>query len=337
MAGAIQVVLMSKSTVSVLMCTYNRASLLGEAVESILNQTYDDFEFLILDDGSTDSTKELLTTFQKKDKRIKLFENNENTGSISGNRNTLLKEATGRYIALMDDDEICLKNRLEIQTCFMESHQDVDICGAWAKNIGTKHRINKTPVTDEAIKARLMFGCPYIQPLVFIRKSFIDKYAISYNPDFHNAEDFELWSRCYWKTDVRFYNIPEVLLKCRFHNSSVSVTRLNEQVGFRNRVIAYNLANLGVEDPNVLRFLLTKQTVKPDDLFGLKDGLEKCMSKMDRLFPKYGRKAASRYFFKQIMKLKKLDPCAYSIAKKDLNELKAFTWRQRVKVNFAIF
>ena len=202
--------------ISVLMPVYNGEKYLRQAIDSILSQTFRDFEFLIINDGSTDATVEIITSYT--DTRIRLIHNDTNLGLIA-TLNKGLDLAHGEYIARMDCDDISLPKRLAKQVSFMDRNSDVGICGTWIQFIGS-NRIKKYPLTHEAIKVYLLFNCPLAHPSVMIRKDVLRKNDLYYDINYKHAEDYELWTRCV--NVIKLANIPEVLVKYRWHLDQVS-------------------------------------------------------------------------------------------------------------------
>ncbi len=175
---------------SVVLTTYNRAEHLPNVIASVLNQTFDDFEFLILDDGSTDNTSELLQSYYRRDSRIKLLKNKENKG-IPYSRNKLLKAARGKFITIVDSDDIMYLNLLEKVSDYLTQHPDKDIIYgnhliSWDEK-GCVHPMrNKWPI--------LIFENNIIQNSgVTFRRDFVEKHKISYDLGFSVAEDYDFW------------------------------------------------------------------------------------------------------------------------------------------------
>jgi glycosyltransferase involved in cell wall biosynthesis len=240
---------MGKGTVeiSVIMTVYNGGKFLREAVDSILNQTYQEFELIIIDDGSTDSTLQIINSYH--DPRISLIENGQNRGQ-SYSRNLGIKESKGDYIAIMDADDIALPKRLEIQYEYLKSNTEISLCGSWIEVIGEEgdfKKIRKVPTENFEIKADLIFNCPIIHPTVmFVKKDFAEN-GFFYDEEFKYAQDMELWSRAMFK--LNFTNIPLPLLKMRFGNSnSISFKNRNEQLFFGRKTINNTLRRLKISD-----------------------------------------------------------------------------------------
>lgn len=202
--------------VSVIMPLYNAAPYLKESIESILAQTFSDFEFFIIDDKSSDNSTEIVQSY--KDDRIIFIQKPENTG-YTDSLNKSIKLAKGKYIARMDADDISIPNRFEKQYNYMEQNPDLLLLGTFYKIIGMEN-IVKLPITHDEIKVRLLFENPICHPTVFMRKSFFDNSNLKYDRTFEPAEDYELWTRMSSCGFVE--NLPEVLLHYRVHEGQVS-------------------------------------------------------------------------------------------------------------------
>jgi len=215
---------------------------LEEAIKSVLNQTYSNFEFLIINDGSTDGTTKVLSEQKKLDKRIKLIIHKVNKGLVYS-LNEGIKEARGQYIARMDADDLSYPNRLREQLSYMNNHQDCDVCGTWAKAINENGRqiFDMKAPTGSVLKYNFWKPSPLIHPSICIKKSVISKYKFS--AKFPRAEDYELWLRM-GKAGIKMNNIPKYLLKYRINSNGISKSNQSEQK--ESSLNAFN-ANFNVE------------------------------------------------------------------------------------------
>jgi glycosyltransferase involved in cell wall biosynthesis len=210
----------SAPTVSVVMPAFNAAEFLDEAVCSILDQTFQDFEFIIIDDGSTDDTAIILKKYAKADSRVKVIRQ-ANEGMIPAlNRGCRL--ACGRYIARMDADDISLPHRIERQINFLDRHPEIGILGTWASRIDE----NGCVIGDwclspnaKVLKWNHFFHVCVIHPTAMMRREVLEKLNF-YRPDAIYAEDRDLWLRASAITE--FSNVPEILLKFRIWGKSTS-------------------------------------------------------------------------------------------------------------------
>ncbi len=232
----------SNPYVSVILSIYNGELYLREAMESILNQTISDFEFIIILDPSTDKSRNIIESY--KDTRIILLNNDHNLG-LAQSLNRGLETARGKYLVRMDADDISLPERLERQVAFMESHKEVGVCGSWLKIIGPGGGwIRELPVDHETIKCHLLFGPLIAHPTVIMRRDLLIEHNLFYNPAFSYAEDYELWSRC--ARHFRLANQSEVLYLYRHHAEQAS-RAFKDQEQFGILVILEELkTNLGI-------------------------------------------------------------------------------------------
>lgn len=215
---------MTKPRVSVILPAYNAERFIGEAIDSILAQTYRDFELIIINDGSTDLTPDIIRQYAKKDKRIRFFNNRKNRGLIYV-LNMGLRKVRGEYIARMDADDISLPTRFEKQVAYMDANPDVGVLGTVIEAFGiyTGYGIQK-PVVE---LSDFITDNYVAHPTVMIRGSVMRKYGFQYNPEYKHVEDYELWMRMVQVTKI--HNISEVLLRYRVTGDNVSITNNSEQ------------------------------------------------------------------------------------------------------------
>ena len=192
---------------------------LREAIESILNQTCKDFEFLILDDCPHDTREEIVKSY--KDKRIKYSINEKNIG-ISASRNKLIEMAQGEYLAVFDHDDISYPERLEKEAKYLDENKDIGVVSSWIRTI-PKMEISTQPKSNNDIKICLTNECCVMHSASMIRKSILTDNNIKYEEEFSPAEDWALWCRLIDYTN--FYNLPEVLLDYRWHKTNTSITQ----------------------------------------------------------------------------------------------------------------
>jgi glycosyltransferase involved in cell wall biosynthesis len=228
--------------VTVLMPVFNGEAFLDEAIESILSQTFTDFEFLIIDDGSIDKSVNIVRSYN--DHRIKLVCNNKNLGLVA-TLNRGIELSSGTYIARMDCDDVSLPERLEKQIDFMESHPDVGVCSSWIEVLGkVPKQVWKYPVKSEEIKCWLIFESVLPHPSAVIRTKTFKERKLFYDSSFPHAEDFELWVRA--GKYLSYANIDEVLLLYRLHANNVGVIHRNEKKSSAARIRNIQLSNLGI-------------------------------------------------------------------------------------------
>ncbi|MBI2552394.1 glycosyltransferase [Candidatus Uhrbacteria bacterium] len=209
---------MTNPTVSVLLPVYNGEKFIAEAVQSMLEQTYRDFELIVIDDGSTDRTAAILDQFH--DTRILRLRNPENLGLVRS-LNLAAQKAQGKYLARMDADDVSHPARLEKQVKFFELNPEVGVVGTAVRQTDARGRALSTlvyPETHELIFWRFFFGLALQHPTVMLRADLFNA-VHGYNEEFPCAQDTELWSRLLERT--KFANLPEVLHYRRMHGKSV--------------------------------------------------------------------------------------------------------------------
>lgn len=209
--------------VSVLMPVYNCELYIKEAIESILNQSYTNFELLIIDDASTDSTVQIIREFA--DSRIKLIVKPENSG-YTHSLNFGVQLAKGKYIARMDGDDSSILDRFEKQVALLEMNENVVLCGGCFQTIGS-NTIIQLPEYHDAIKLHFLSGNCIAHPSVMIRKAALEQLDVVYDVTKEPAEDYDLWTRLAFIGEL--HNLQEVLLKYRVHNNQVSSQRARLQ------------------------------------------------------------------------------------------------------------
>lgn len=230
-------------TVSVLMPVYNGETFLREAVDSILAQTFRDFEFLVVNDGSTDGTEQIIRSYA--DPRIRLVHNETNLGLIAG-LNKGIGLCRGRYIARMDADDISVPERLEKQVFFMESHPDVGICGTWYDSFddsGVRTR-SRYATEHDAICYRQLYQIQLCHGTALIRREVLEKYGLRFDPDFSHAEDYDLFTRL--GDHTRLANLPFVGYRVRQHPGEVSIRFRDVQLRNSNRIRHRGFERLGM-------------------------------------------------------------------------------------------
>ncbi len=179
--------------ISVVMSTYNREKILPMAIESILNQSFRDFEFIIINDGSTDKTLDVLKKYASVDKRIKIIDNGTNKGLVHS-LNIGMDLARGKYIARMDDDDISLPQRFLTQYNYMEENPETDVLGtAWYYESIKPEHIAVSHSSPTTLRIQSYMQVPVLHPTVFMRTSFFNQHKIRYEKEYKSAEDIRLW------------------------------------------------------------------------------------------------------------------------------------------------
>jgi glycosyltransferase involved in cell wall biosynthesis len=219
--------------VTVLMAAHNEARFIATAVESILGQTFGDFEFLIIDDGSTDSSADYLRNLR--DPRVRLLRNESNLG-LTRSLNKGLDAARGKYIARMDADDIALPDRLARQAAFLDANPHVGIVGSSRVLIDENDReiaVAQAAEDDLAVRWKCLLGNPFTHPTVMLRRDVLEQHHFRYDESFRTAQDYELWSRLLMHT--KGANLREPLLRYRLRNG-ISKTNKPDQLANHDRI-----------------------------------------------------------------------------------------------------
>lgn len=232
---------MNLPKVSVIMSVYNGARYLREAIDSILGQTYTDFEFLIIIDGSIDNSVDIIESYG--DPRIRLFHNKTNLG-LTKALNKGLRLARGEYIARMDADDISLPQRLEKQIEFLDRDRDVGICGTFIKTIGSVDGIWEYPMDDAYIRSKMIFANSFAHSSVLLRASILKEHKIFYDESFRFSQDYELWVRL--SSYTKLANLKDILVFHRTHKESVGTVHNGLQEDTASRVRLAQINKLGI-------------------------------------------------------------------------------------------
>lgn len=227
------------------MAVYNGLPYLSEAVESILRQTLRDFEFVIVEDGSTDGGGEVLEKFARADQRIRLIRQSNRGLALALNRGC--GEARGRYIARMDADDVALVHRLERQVRYLEARPELSVCGSDIEVFGAgAARRFCFPGEPEVARCHLFFYCCLSHPTVMVRHEVMDKCEPMYRAEYNGAEDFDLWCRLD-RMGLRMASIPEVLLRYRRHATQITAGDGGRRAILANRIRREHLTHYGLE------------------------------------------------------------------------------------------
>lgn len=239
--------------ISIVMPVYNGQQFLTDAVESILAQSFPEFEFIIIDDGSTDSTFNLLQRFTG-DTRIRLIKNPTNIG-LSNSLNIGILLSNGKYIARMDADDISLSDRLQKQVEYMEGHPEVGVLGTNIAYIdddgnfkGGGRPKDKQLESPKVIEWLLLWRCCIYHPTVMIRRAILEYTGITYDPSFEPSEDHDLWTKLSKHTLIA--KLPQVLVYYRVSIHSISRIRAEEQRKMRALITRRELTTLLGEQPS---------------------------------------------------------------------------------------
>lgn len=272
--------------VSVVMGAYNCMEFVGHAIESILNQTYRNIEFIIIDDCSTDSTFDIIKGYAERDARVKVVRNETNRG-LGYSLNLGMSLAKGKFVARMDADDISKPHRLEEQVKFLNKNPEVACVGTSAERFGDislTGRIFKVihaKKTIGEIRVWLLIGTPMFHPSVMFNKSIMEKLGMNYDPEFRRAQDYELWSRLAFSAPMA--NIDKPLHCYRYHKSMASNIASEEQRRrssvMQKRVLEKLLGRCPSADEMKSHSLLAfGQTLASEEIEQLEQWMETCFS-----------------------------------------------------------
>lgn len=250
--------------ISALLPVYNtNRQFLEECTESILNQTFKDFELLILDDGSTNDIKEIISQYD--DKRIKYYRESENLG-ITKARNKLLELASGEYIAICDHDDISYPKRFEKEYKFLEKNKHISLVSSWIEYF-PKPKIAKKPALPKYLD--FLQSCAAYHPACMWRKKDFEKFNLRYEDGYYGAQDYKLFAEAI--KYLNFANLQEPLLRYRLHENNASNHKRamtletakvqNEMIQFltANKRIAKMLRKKFIEPKNFLQHICSFQ------------------------------------------------------------------------------
>ena len=226
--------------VSVVMSVYNGEKYLREAVDSILNQTFTDFEFIIIDDGSMDQTAEILDSYS--DLRIFRMKNEKNM-LLSASLNKGIAIAQGEYIARMDADDISLPERFKKQVEYLDSNTKIGVLGTWIQYIDASGNLAQPvqyPTDPDCFRWRLCFENPIAHSSTMIRRNLLEKEI--YRSDFELLEDYDLWRRLIKLSNIS--SLSEILVLLRRHQENISLTYSTRQQQFSLRISCELISNL---------------------------------------------------------------------------------------------
>lgn len=233
-----------KKDISIIMPCYNAQKYIHESIKSVLNQSFSDFEFIIVNDGSIDYTKEIALSYN--DKRIIYHERKINSGNYFA-RNLGLSISNGKYICMIDADDVCSINRLEKQFDIMQRKKWIDCLGSQSEvidELGDTIGSIGRPLTSESIKISLLKNNCMTQSTLMFRKSSLDKYGLFYDEKYRYSGDYDLMVKLSrWG---KLQNLQENLIKYRMHLNQISQTKRKEQISLANGVRLSQLDYIGM-------------------------------------------------------------------------------------------
>jgi glycosyltransferase involved in cell wall biosynthesis len=227
---------------TVLMPVYNAEKYLKEAIDSILNQTFFDFEFLIINDGSTDKSEEIILSYD--DKRIRYIKNDKNIG-FAATLNKGIDLISSQYIFRMDADDISISNRLEIQKKFMDDHPEIGVSSTSLERFGNDNEIWHSPLYNNEIKAYLLFASSIAHAPCVFRTKILKENNIYYRDIYPPMEDYDLWLRL--RKFTSFANINAILYRYRVIGNSMTAVNVISTINCKKELFKELLKELNIE------------------------------------------------------------------------------------------
>lgn len=222
---------MQKKIVTVLLPVYNGARYLRETIDSVLTQTYADFLLLVINDGSTDNSKDVVLSYD--DPRITVIDNGRNLGLV-GTLNKGIGLVATKYLARIDADDIWERTKLEKQIEYLESHPECGLCGTSINKFGIINSQMIFPEDNDGLKVGFLFYCMMSHPSVVYRTSMLKESGLRYRADYFPAEDYKMWTDCLEITQI--HNIPEPLVRYRQHQEQICREKSSAQEQISNKI-----------------------------------------------------------------------------------------------------
>lgn len=315
------------------MCVYNAAEFLRQSIESILGQTFTDFELLIGDDGSTDNSFEIISSY--KDDRIRIFRNPRNRG-IAYTCNNLIRESKGEYLGRHDSDDISLPGRFQKQMDFFKKHPEIKVCGTNVTVFGDKRQKKFHPLHDEEIRAYMILNDPFCTSSVIFKKP--DR-PIYFEESLLVSEDYAFFYEL--SKYSRMANLPDHLLKYRWHPNNITQLRKEIMVESANQIrteIINHTLNYQIEEfENRALNLAFDDKLKSSDDLKILEALFLKLIKRNREIKYYNQKVLQNLFFHHwftnCFRLKGINPIGktkiflYSELFKISSLIHFFSWR----------
>ena len=247
--------------ISVVMSVYNNEDFLPQAIKSIVSQSYSNFEFIIVNDGSTDSSKHIIIEWQKTDDRIIFIDRKSNKG-LPYSLNESIAIAKGKYVARMDSDDVAIRDRFEKQVGFLEGKPEVDIVGGQVTHIDSKGSVlksSKQPLSFEEIKLIAEFACPVNHPTYMVKKNAYVKLE-GYRDVFIYAQDYDFILRAI-DCNLIIENMPDILLQYRSSTSERSTIKIHRQLYLGRQAIKLHKERVKFRLESVKTFKKSKRTM----------------------------------------------------------------------------
>lgn len=273
-----------KPQVSILMPVYNTAPYLREAMDSIMSQTFADFELIVLNDCSPDNAEEILDTYN--DTRIVRYRGEKNVG-LANVLNVGIGMARGKYIARMDSDDISLPNRLQVQVDYLEAHPEIDLVSVGMQLFGAKEEVWVRERNPEKVKIEALFHSPVLHASSVWRKDSFEKRGLRFVQEMVPAEDFDLWVRALLK-GLKLVNLPDVLYEYRIHDAQATLQ--TEKSAEKSRLVRLNYLKTALPSLSMKNRESFPQRLWPVFWANLRDGFFEKILLAKRLYKMRGKK-----------------------------------------------
>ena len=282
--------------ITVLMPMYNGERYVGAAIESILGQTFDDFELLVMDDGSDDSSPSIVRDYAARDRRIRIV-SRENRGLVA-TLNEGLERARGTYLARMDCDDLSVPERLQTQLDFMRAHPDYALCGSNAHIINRRGRLLaywSVPVEDaQSFRVFSYFSAPFAHSSAFIRLACLRAGDFCYSENYPHVEDFELWGRISRRHSCAV--LDEKLVMWRNHDAGICNRLANKQMDEIARIVDRNVTDDWLKLPAGVYARLLTRAVAPGDIVRAAEASGRLIETFENLAPRM--RVAAQFSFR---------------------------------------
>lgn len=228
--------------ISVVMSVYNEEKSIKSTINSVLNQSYKNFEFIIVDDSSTDDTNKIISGYN--DERIIIIRNTNNYG-LTKSLNIGINKSIGSFIARIDAGDVCERERFQKQIDIFVKNPKIGIVGTWGQFVNKRNKKlfkYKPPIYDFQIKKNISKMGVILHPSAMIRRDLFNNYGL-YNESFRTGQESELWLRL--SPNTKMYNIPEILITCKYDSNSISYQKTNEQIKNNLNIITNSEISFG--------------------------------------------------------------------------------------------
>ncbi len=330
-----------KAFVTIILPVYNAEKHLNEAIDSILHQSYSFFELVLINDGSSDRSEEIILAYS--DRRIRYIKNAQNIGLID-TLNLGFSLAQGKYIARMDNDDIALPDRIEKQVAFLESNPNIGLLGSGYTIFGDKNEVVNYPKNNDDLKLATLFYNPFCHPSIILRKQIMDDNNLRFKKEYIHAEEYKLWTELLFLTEC--HNLEDNLLMYRSHASQISRVHRQAQLEKTTLIQKEYLKNAGFELSDrgfkSIFSIASKSTLNnPDAVLERLESLEKVVKQNEKIhfFNHDKLKQKLSILYKNtILELSKMNKSIYQHYRSStLSKSIHWTLKQKIRIALQLF